>query len=33
MKKMKKMSDEKNDHECCRLEIKWKKIFDDRALM
>jgi hypothetical protein len=22
---MKKMSDEKNDDECCRLEMKWEK--------
>jgi hypothetical protein len=34
MKKMKKINDEKNDDECCRFEMKWKKkIFDDRALM
>jgi hypothetical protein len=25
MKKMKKMSDEKNDDECCRFEMKWEK--------
>jgi hypothetical protein len=33
MKKMRKMSDEKNDDECCSFEMKWKKILDDRALM
>jgi hypothetical protein len=25
MKKMKKMSDEKNDDECCRFKMKWEK--------
>jgi hypothetical protein len=33
MKKMKKMKNEKYDDKCCRFEMKWKKILDDRALI